>query len=91
MYKVIRRFKDVETNHIYEVGKKFPYDNREVSKERLIQLSTNQNALGHPFIEEIIEKQQEKPVEKPVEIVEEIEEIKNDEIKEEKPKRKRKK
>ena len=56
MYKVIVRFKDLQDNdHVYEVGDKFPHNKRRVSKNRLTELLSSENAIGTPVIEKVEE------------------------------------
>lgn len=55
-YKVIRAFKDLQDeNHIYHVGDKYPRKGR-IKKERIEQLSTNDNKHGKPLIIEVGEE-----------------------------------
>lgn len=56
MFKVIERFRDLQDDHIYEIGDKYPWDKRQVSKKRIKELSTDANALGKVFIEKVEEK-----------------------------------
>lgn len=56
MYKVIKRFYDLNENHSYSVGDKFPHDGVEVDAERIAELASDKNRLGVPLIEEIVEK-----------------------------------
>lgn len=73
MYKVIEKFKDLkDSEHVYEVGDVFPWDNRQVSKKRLRALSSDENKAGHPVIEEVIEESAEEPTEE-TEVKEEVE------------------
>lgn len=52
-YRVIERFRDLQDGeHIYEVGDKYPRNGR-AKKERAEELSTKQNKLGKPLIEEV--------------------------------------
>lgn len=68
MYKVILKFKDLKTGHVYEVGDTFPHKGK-VTKKRLNELSTKNNKLNKPLIEEIVED------------VKEVEEVKEEETK----------
>lgn len=53
-YKVIYPFKDLEdNNYIYAVNDKFPYDDKEISKKRIKELSSTKNKIGKRLIEEI--------------------------------------
>ena len=57
MYKVIKRFRDLQdNNHVYSVGDKFPDNGVEVGAERIAELASDKNRLGVPLIEEIAEK-----------------------------------
>lgn len=56
MYKVVKRFYDLNANHAYSVGDAFPHNGVEVGAERLAELASNKNRLGVPLIEEIVEK-----------------------------------
>ena len=48
MYKVIRNFRDNDYKN-YVIGDDYENEN----EERLIQLSTNNNNYGYPFIEKV--------------------------------------
>ena len=51
MYRVIYPFKDREDKHIYDIkGERFPFDGREISEERIIELSTANNKIGRVLI-----------------------------------------
>ena len=56
MYKVIKRFYDLKSNHAYSVGDNFPHNGVEVDAERIAELASDKNRLGVPLIEEIVEK-----------------------------------
>ena len=57
MYKVIKRFRDLQdNNHAYSVGDTFPHNGVDVDAERIAELSSDKNRLGVPLIEEIAEK-----------------------------------
>lgn len=60
MYIVIKEFVDLENNeHRYKAGDVFPFDNKKVSQERIINLATSLNNLGAPlitFIEDEVKK-----------------------------------
>lgn len=52
--KVIKYFTDLQdSNHEYNVGDDFPRKGKEVSKERLTELSTSNNLQGEPLIESV--------------------------------------
>lgn len=51
-YRVIKAFADLQDdNHVYRVGDKFPRSGR-AKKERIEELSSADNRLGKPLIEE---------------------------------------
>lgn len=55
-YKVIKAFTDLQDdNHVYRVGDKFPRSGR-AKKERIEELSSSDNAIGEPVIEEVDDK-----------------------------------
>lgn len=54
MYKVIKRFYDLRNNHAFSVGDTFPHDG--VDEERIAELSSGNNKIGVPLIEEVAEK-----------------------------------
>lgn len=57
MYKVIKRFRDLQdNNHAYSVGDTFPHNGVEVDAERIAELASDKNRLGVPLIEEIAER-----------------------------------
>lgn len=47
---VISKFRDLETNHVYRKGDKFPFQGR-AKKERIASLSTDANRMKKPLIE----------------------------------------
>jgi hypothetical protein len=53
-YIVIKKFRDLQDNHIYHEGDKFPHSGR-VKKGRLEELASDKNKLGTPLIQEIEE------------------------------------
>lgn len=56
MYKVIKYFTDLlDNNHPYNAGDIFPRKNLVVSKERLAELSSENNKRGEPLIKEVKE------------------------------------
>ena len=65
MYKVIYKFADkLDKNYVYEVGDIYPREGVDVADERLVELSSNKNAIGKPVIEKMMEepvKTEEKP------------------------------
>jgi hypothetical protein len=56
MYRVIKRFFDLKTNHAYSVGDTFPHNGAEVSEDRLAELLDGTNKVGVPLIEEVKDK-----------------------------------
>ena len=57
MYKVIKRFRDLQdNNHAYSVGDTFPHNGVEVGAERIAELASDRNRIGIPLIEEAPEK-----------------------------------
>lgn len=51
MYKVVTFFKDIQDkDHVYFVGDEYPRVGKEVSKERLAELSSSNNKMGKPLI-----------------------------------------
>ncbi|RIN37032.1 Rho termination protein [Staphylococcus succinus] len=56
-YKVIKYFTDLQDNdHEYNVGDLFPRDGKEVSEERLTELSTINNRQSKALIERVQEQ-----------------------------------
>lgn len=64
MYTALRKWRDLEDNHLYEIGDVYPHDGREISEERIAELSGTQNKAGFALIkaQEIVVE--EKPVQK---------------------------
>ena len=56
MYKVIKRFYDLQNDHAYSVGDVFPHNGVEIDENRIVELESNNNRLGFPLIEAIAEK-----------------------------------
>lgn len=55
--KVIKYFTDLQdNNHEYNEGDVFPREGKEVSEERLAELSTKNNRQGFPLIERVQEQ-----------------------------------
>lgn len=55
--KVIKYFTDLQDNkHEYNEGDVFPREGKEVSEERLTELSTKNNRQGVPLIERVQEQ-----------------------------------
>lgn len=56
-YKVIKYFTDLQDNeYAYNVGDPFPREGLTVSKERLTELSTDNNRQNKPLIERVEEQ-----------------------------------
>lgn len=51
-YETIVKFKDLQDDHVYEVGDEFPFDGRKVSKKRIAALAGEKNKRGVPLIKE---------------------------------------
>ncbi len=64
MYKVIKAFHDMQdNNYFYDNGKTYPRDGLNVLPSRIKELSSNENRMCEPLIEEIKEEtEEEKPV-----------------------------
>ena len=60
MYKVTKRFYDLNANHAYSVGDTFPHNGVEVDAERIAELATENNRMRTPLIEKV-EEPEEKP------------------------------
>ena len=52
-HKVVSRFRDIQTGHIYNVGDSFPHDGSEVKKARLKELASDKNKLKKVLIVEV--------------------------------------
>lgn len=78
-HKVVYRFKDLETDHIYNVGDLFPHDGSKVKKSRIEELSTEQNKLKKVLIVKFIESDSTKNETETIEtVVEDVVEEKVD-------------
>ena len=54
MYIVVNKFKDLEDNdYLYKIGNVYPHEKREVSEERIKELSTKNNKLKKVLIKEV--------------------------------------
>ena len=53
MYKVVKRFYDLHSDHCYSVGDIFPHDGGPVTEDRIEELSSNKNKLCTPLIKKI--------------------------------------
>lgn len=50
MYESIREWRDLEDNHLYHAGERFPHDGRNVPTERIAALCSTQNKAGFALI-----------------------------------------
>lgn len=62
MYKSIATWCDLEDNHLYRDGEKYPHDGREISPERIAELSGTQNKAGFALIRQCAIQNEEKPI-----------------------------
>lgn len=54
MYIVVNKFKDLEDNeYLYDVGKLYPHEKKDVTEERIKELSTKKNKLKKVLIKEV--------------------------------------
>lgn len=54
MYIVVNKFKDLEDNeYLYDVGKVYPHEKKDVKEERIKELSTKKNTLKKVLIKEV--------------------------------------
>lgn len=54
MYIVVNKFKDLEDNeYLYDVGKVYPHEKKDISEERIKELSTKKNKLKKVLIKEV--------------------------------------
>ena len=67
MYESIARWRDLEDGYLYNDGDKFPHDGREVSAERIAELSGTQNKAGFALICPCATPNRETSVEEPAE------------------------
>lgn len=63
-YISIAMWRDLEDKHLYNSGDKYPHDDREVSEDRIAELSSKQNKAGFALIKAVEESCEEKPIEK---------------------------
>jgi len=75
-FKVVYRFKDLETGHIYNVGDTFPHVGK-VKKSRIDELSTENNKLRKVLIVKVDDDSNQKETE-----LETVELVTNTEVKE---------
>ena len=50
MYESIVTWRDLEDNHLYATGDKYPHDGRKISPARIAELSGTQNKAGFALI-----------------------------------------
>ena len=67
MYESITTWRDLEDNHLYRTGEKFPHDGREISEARIAELSGTQNKAGFALIRPCATPSEETSVEAPAE------------------------
>lgn len=67
MYESITEWRDLEDGHLYRRGDKYPHDEREVSEERVAELSGTQNKAGFALIRPCATPNRETSVEAPAE------------------------
>lgn len=54
MYIVVNKFKDLEDNeYLYGVGKVYPHEKKDISEERIKELTTKKNKLKKVLIKEV--------------------------------------
>ena len=54
MYIVVNKFKDLEDNdYLYDVGKVYPHEKKDVSEDRIKELSSKKNKLKKVLIKEV--------------------------------------
>ena len=52
-YESIARWRDLEDDHLYNVGEAFPHDGRDVSAARIEELSSVRNKAGFALIKAV--------------------------------------
>lgn len=67
MYKSVTIWRDLEDGHLYQIGDPFPHDGREISPERIAELSGAQNKAGFTLICPRATPNRETSVEEPAE------------------------
>lgn len=61
MFKVVYQFADLEDDgYIYQIGDDYPRKGVEPLKERILELSSKNNKIGKPLIEEIKDRPKKK-------------------------------
>jgi hypothetical protein len=63
MYISTATWRDLEDGHPYRTGDPFPYDGRDVSEDRISELTSPQNKAGFAVIKAIADPVEEKPIE----------------------------
>ena len=64
MYRVIKPFTDLKSQHQYCVGDVYPHNGGTVDADRVAELASGKNKMGIPLIEEIPEKPKKKALKK---------------------------
>lgn len=59
-YKVLIKFKDKETQLVYDKDETYPKKGTKVSEKRLKELSSKNNALNKPIIKDVTPKPKKK-------------------------------
>ena len=67
MYESVTIWRDLEDGHLYQAGGPFPHDGREISPERIAELSGAQNKAGFTLICPCATPNRETSVEEPAE------------------------
>ena len=65
-YTSTREWRDLTDRHLYHAGDAFPFDGREISEDRIAELSGTQNKAGFALIKAVDVADEEKPVAKVV-------------------------
>lgn len=56
------KWRDLTDKHLYGEGEPFPYDGRDISKERIAELSSKQNKAGFALIKAAPASNEENPI-----------------------------
>lgn len=59
-YVVVRRFRDIKHDHIYEIGDEYPKKGERATKARIESLSKGKNIYKKVYIEEVKEETKDK-------------------------------
>lgn len=71
-YEVIKDFVDVQNdNHLYRVGDPFPYNDADVSEERIDELASDKNRVGVVLIRSVEDENENGVEDSKVDIAEE--------------------